>query len=335
MTFHNARPTFAQRVRKALCLALVTTATLMCAAGSASAAAAKATRTVTPTVLWGAETDDPWLQFSQLSDMEQKAGKKVGLFCFYASFTGSPHFPTAQAQAIAARGATPVVTLEPWDPTAGVDQPAYALDTITNGAHDALLTAWASEAKAWGKPLWLRFGHEMNGNWYPWAEGVNGNQAGDYVAAYRHVWSVFAGAGATNVRWVWNPNVVYPGSTGLGGLYPGDAYVDWVGIDGYNFGTSQSWSTWQSPTTVFDATFKAVRALTNKPIVIAETGSTEVGGSKARWIQDFFALLKANTDVKAFLWFNLNKETDWRIQSSVTAQSAFAAGVGDARYGTP
>ncbi len=274
---------------------------------------------VTPTVQWGAETNDPWLQFGELNAFEKAAKKKVSLYLFYANLSASSHFPTDQAQAIAARGVTPVVTAEPWE---------LSMADVASGAYDATLRTWAAEAKAFGKPLWFRFAHEMNGDWYPWADPAN------YVAAYRHVHDVFASAGVTNVKWVWSPNVVYPGSTPLADVFPGDGYVDWIGIDGYNFGTSQSWSTWQSPTGVFDTTLKAVRALSSDPIAITETGSAESGGSKARWITDFFALLKANPDVKAFLWFNLNKETDWRIQSSPAAQTAFASGISDGRFAT-
>ena len=94
---------------------------------------------------------------------------------------------------------------------------------------------WATQIKAWGKPLMLRFAHEMNGDWYPWSEGVNGNGAGQYVAAYRRVVTLFRSVGATNVTWVWSPNVAYPGSVPLSRLFPGDGYVDRTGLDGYNW----------------------------------------------------------------------------------------------------
>src|SRR5206468_3672998 len=101
---------------------------------------------------------------------------------------------------------------------------------IASGAWDAYITRWAQAARTWGKPMRLRFAHEMNGNWYPWAEGVNGNVAGDYVKAWKHVRAIFWSVGATNVTWVWSPNIVYPGSTPLAGLYPGDTYVGEVGV---------------------------------------------------------------------------------------------------------
>jgi len=113
----------------------------------------------------------------------------------------------ASADLVVGRGATPLLTWEPWNSAAGVNQPTYRLSAIANGTHDALVRRWATQIKAWGKPLMLRFAHEMNGNWYPWSEGVNGNAAGQYVPAYRRVVTLFRSVGVTNVTWVWSPNV--------------------------------------------------------------------------------------------------------------------------------
>jgi beta-mannanase len=173
----------------------------------------------------------------------------------------------------------------------------------------------------------------MNGNWYPWAAGVNGNTAAQYVAAWQHVHSIFVQHGATNVTWVWCPNVSYSGSTPISQLYPGDTYVDQVGLDGYNGGTALNWGGWLSFQQIFGASLSTMGALTTKPVVIGETASAEQGGSKAAWITDMFTQLRNNPQIVAFTWFNYNKETDWRIQSSKSATAAYAAGVSDPRYG--
>jgi beta-mannanase len=164
----------------------------------------------------------------------------------------------------------------------------------------------------------------MNGNWYPWAEGVNGNQAGDYIAAWRHVHDVVAATGAANVQWVWSTNVPYFGSTDLAGLYPGAAYVDIVALDGYNWGTSQTWSSWVSPQNLFGPGIAQLRTLApGKPVLIAEVASSELGGSKAAWNTDLVSYLSAQADVLGFVWFHLQKETDWRINSSDSSAGAF------------
>jgi beta-mannanase len=285
-------------------------------------------------VLFGAATEENNTGgLTQLASFESHAGKKAALYGMYKSFYWDPNFPTSEATTVRNHGSVPMITWEPWNPSNGVNQPTYALNTITAGNYDSMIRTWATQIKTFGSPVWLRFAHEMNSDWYPWAEGVNGNGAGSYAAAYRHVHDVFTAAGVTNVKWVWSPNVVMDGvGSSLTSLYPGDAYVDMVGIDGYNWGASASWATWQTPASVFGATLSQVRAITHRGIVIGETASAEAGGSKATWVKDFFSFVKANTDIKAFVWFNIQKETDWRIESSATAQAAFASAVSDATF---
>lgn len=301
-----------------------TTTTVAPAPTTTTVAPAPAPSTSSGTVLFGGAASD----LSALTTFESDAGKKVSLYVSYASWGYDADFPVTAANAVRARGAVPMITWEPWLP-GGVSQPNYSLAKIAGGTYDSYISRWASQIKAWGQPLWLRFAHEMNGDWYPWAEGVNGNAAGSYVAAWRHVHDLFAKAGVTNVTWVWSPNV---SDASPASLYPGDAYVDWMGVDGYNWGTTASWSAWQTPTEVFGATLANLRRISAKAIVIAETASTEVGGTKSQWVQSFFSMLSQNPDIKAFVWFNFNKETDWRIESSSSARTAFAAGVADPRY---
>jgi len=207
----------------------------------------------------------------------------------------------------------------------GLNQRTYANARVASGAFDTYLKQWGTALATWGKPVYLRYGHEMNGDWYPWAEGVNSNGAGSYVAAWKHVHDVLLAQGATNVSWVWSPNVPYTGSTALTGLYPGSSYVDVVALDGYNWGTSQTWSTWVSPATLFGEGLTQLRALApGKPILIAETASAEAGGSKAEWNSAAVAYLNTQPDVFGFVWFHYNKEVDWRIDSSPASVAAFA-----------
>ncbi len=180
--------------------------------------------------------------------------------------------------------------------------------------------------RSYGGPLVIRFAHEMNGTWYPWAQGVNGNGAGDYAAAWRRVVSVFRAQRVMNVQWFWSPNVPFEGSTPLAGLYPGDDVVDRVGLDGYNWGTSQSWSRWQSAAEVFGPGLAQVRALSTRPFFIGEIGSAEDGGDKAAWIRDLWSWLDSVPEVRGLTWFHLQKEADWRIWSSQASLDAFRDG---------
>jgi len=229
---------------------------------------------------------------------------------------------------VRSHGSIPLVTWEPWVPNGQTTQPSYTLSSIINGNHDSYITSWAVAARNWGHPFFLRFAHEMNGNWYPWSERVNGNQPGQYKQAWQHVYDIFQRNQATQVTFVFCPNVVDPTTTSIASLYPGDAYVHWLGVDGYNWGTSQSWSSWTSFTNIFAPTYKELLAVSTKPILLAETASTESGGNKAAWITDALSQLpKTFPQIKAFVWFNIQKETDWLIESSSAATQAFASGI--------
>ena len=104
--------------------------------------------------------------------------------------------PTKTLQHIHELGALPAITWEPWHPSRGADQPRYALERISAGDFDAYIKQWARAAASYGQPMQIRFGHEMNGTWYPWSVGRNGNSASDYRNAYRHVHDIFIEAGA-------------------------------------------------------------------------------------------------------------------------------------------
>lgn len=246
------------------------------------------------------------------------------MILFYKDFTQP--FPLTELNATSGRNATPLLTWEPWVANGNTVQADYTLDNIAAGKHDAYIKQWASGMKSYGKPIMLRFAHEMNGNWYPWSEGVNNNGSGDYVKAWQHVHDVVAAEGVTNVSWVWSPNVPYYGSVPLNSLYPGDNYVDIVALDGYNWGTTQSWgSAWQTPQQLFGQGITELRTIApGKQILIAETASAEQGGSKADWNTNLVSYLSAQPDVMGFVWFDLNKEVDWRIDSSTTSASAFS-----------
>ena len=284
----------------------------------ATAAAPIALGAYVPSAMWGA---------SKIDAYRAQVGAAPAIVMWYQDWAHAEvnGFAAGSLDAVVARGAMPLVTWEPWNYTAGADQPDYALRTIIAGNHDAYIRAWAQDAAAWGQPFYLRFAHEMNGDWYPWAIGVNGNTADEYVAAWRHVVTIFREEGASNVRWVWCANVIYAGSVPLAQVYPGDAWVDWVALDGYNWGKSQSWSSWQSFTEVFKESYDALAVLTTRPLMISEIGSAEIGGNKATWITRGFLtdLPKRMPRVRAVIWFNENKETDWRVNSSAASLNAF------------
>jgi hypothetical protein len=223
------------------------------------------------------------------------------------------------------RDALPVLSWEPWaGPERGLDQPAYALAGIATGKYDAYITRFAKGVRNQRWPVVLRFAHEMNGNWYPWSEQRSGNRPGDYVRAWRHVRAVFDRVGATNVIWVWSPNIIraVPGVS-LQALYPGDRYVDWVGVVGYGVRETTASET-------FDPTLAILQQITHRPVMITETGA-QPGASKAMWTADFFRWLNRHHEVIGFIWFERNKttggRTDWRFTADSRTLRAFQVGI--------
>jgi hypothetical protein len=213
---------------------------------------------------------------------------------------------------------------------------SVALRTIANGSYDTALRTWAQGAKAWGHPFFLRPDWEMNGGWFPWGTTAsNQNTPADYVAAWQHMRQVFDSVGATNVTWVWCPNLEYSGSVPYSQLYPGDAYVDWTCLDGYNKGTSST-----SFANLYTQSYNDLLKLApTKPIMIGEVSSLEYGGGKAAWTADALAtqLPQHFPQVKALVWFNWRIYenggwANWEMESSPSSQAAFAAAIDTPYY---
>lgn len=264
---------------------------------------------------------------------EQHAGKKVSIVHWGQQWWRNGAYQPLwwawrYVDAMRARGTLSLIDWSPWDTAVSpiTNQPRFSLSAIVRGDHDAYIQQSALSAKTYGKAVMFRPFHEMNGSWYPWSEGQNGNRAGDFVLAWRHVVDIFNAASATNVTWVWCPNTIYPGSLPLAGLYPGDAYVDWVCLDAYNFGASN----WKSFTAVLGPSYDEVLKIAPaKPLMLGEWASSENGGNKAAWILDAHTQLRTRfPNVKAILWFNWNADgRDWVIESSEAAQTAMQTAV--------
>jgi hypothetical protein len=221
-----------------------------------------------------------------------------------ADWTGSV------TQADLAAGRIPLISWEP-------NHTDFA--RIVDGSLDATIIARAKGSKALGKKFFLDFAAEMNGD-----EAWSGNNAPLYVSAYRHIHDLFVAAGANNAIWAWCPNVTdtHGGNRTTMDYYPGDAYVDWTGVDGYNWGTTNG-DGWQTFKQVFQDIYPLLAAK-KKPILIGEMASAEAGGDKAKWIDAIIPTLRTSFPlIKAVVWFDINKEADWRISSSPASEASF------------
>lgn len=255
-----------------------------------------------------------------LDAYDRLVGTPARLVMWYEGDPTKTFSPTAP-DAVIAHGAMPVITWNTWGSTP---------QSIVAGTHDPYLHRYLADVAAWGKRVYLRPMWEMNGNWYDWGFGKNGNTAADLVAAWRHIVNIGRAEGANGVRWVWCPNILPATGQTWGvpyaAIYPGDDYVDWLGLDGYNKGTTIG--IWRSFETTFRESYDSITSLSGKPLMIAETASSEVGGDKAAWITQAFDDLATMPRVQAVSWFNINKEQDWRINSSPASLVAYVQAAG-------
>ena len=252
-------------------------------------------------------------------------GTHLDLISYFALFDINDWNATAQYANVAKNnGSTLVVT---WMAN------GYNAQELVNGKADNYIRDYAKGVKGFGDEIWLRPLHEANGDWYDWGVGKSGagNTDANVAEAFRHIVKIFKEEGVTNVKWVWTTNASNQGSgTTLTGNYPGDDYVDYISIDGYNWGKCQSWSSWQTFSQVFK---KAYNALANidKPLFIAEISSSELGGNKAEWITDMFEHFATDfSRVFAVMWFSQSKEAnegDWALNTSQAAVDAWKAGI--------
>lgn len=289
---------------------------------------------------------------------------KPGLFHCFCSYAQSPHFPIALAQQANQRGAVLMVTWDAWDPGAAgtggrqADQPAYSLYNIINnvGGMDTYITTWANDVKSYGLPVLIRLFHEFNGDYYPWStvqDANNGNQS-DYATpntealvaqAFQHVVALFDSAGVFNAKFVWCPNIFvdnYSDHPFTSASYPGDTYVDYVGLDGYQSSGNSGTNVWLPFFDLYSQSYDALMAITTtKGVMIPEMACTEDSTAfytKAGWItqalgtdipQSFPAML-------GFVWEDdVNYPpgiTSGTINSSTAAKSAFQAQIASSQY---
>lgn len=288
---------------------------------------------------WGiAMKDIPW-DMNKLASWENSVGKSMSIVHFWTFWNQGgvlQKFQTALLDKIRAHGSIPMVSWPSERMGAGKTQPDFRLSEIINGRYDDYIRQWATDAKNWGKPFLLRYGHEMNAPLYSWGEDTNGNKRGDFVRAWRHIHDIFTQVGASNASWVWCPNVDFPKSPWptVESLYPGDSYVDWTCMDGYNWGNG-SYNGWQTFDQIFSHTYgNILRVAPNKPMMIGETGSS-TNGDKVNWIRDTIgaAIPERFAALKAVVWYNWQFDgQDWRIESTADTLNAFREKIASPLY---
>ena len=243
-----------------------------------------------------------------------QVGRTPTMLEFYLGW--GDELQTDQARAVWKNGQLPYIAWEPHKAT---------LTQIADGSQDAYITDTARTLRALNVPVAISLAHEMNGGWYPW--GYKKASAAQFVKAWRHVHDVFQDEGVSTVIWVWSPNVVNPvPQVALKPYWPGDGYVDWVGVVGYYARTGA-----QDFQDLFGPTFRQIRTFTRRPFLLAETGA-QPGPNKTTQITELLKTVATRGDIVGFIWFDLDKETDWRVDSSPDTLAAFKQAARNDRY---
>ena len=220
-------------------------------------------------------------------------------------------------------GSVPHVIWQPYMGSRKDTSPTVARD-IATGRHDQTLERWAEILEQWLRPadtpdrrLYLNFAPEMNGDWLPWDTSDGETTPSDYVAMWRRVHDIIerTGVDGNHLQWIWAMNRTGRTTSPIEAFYPGDKYVDWCGVHGYNW---SNWGGWMSPERLYEKPLNAIESFTDNPTVLSEYGSSsdvDDGHDPAKkdaWIRDTFEYV-AERNVRMALWFNHEKETDWAV----------------------
>ena len=229
-------------------------------------------------------------------------------------FSGwAERFQTSYALEVRRRGMIPFVQIDPsFASVAG----------IASGAYDGYLRAYADSVRGYGYGVVIGFGHEMNAPWYSW--GYGHTPPATFVAAWRHIVTLFRGQGADNVTWLWTINADVAGSGPIAQWWPGAQYVTWIGIDGFYYRQSDTFAT------VFGQTIDQVRTFTSKPVLLSETAVGPKAGQFAKIGNLFSGMRQYHT--LGLVWFDVRQDDgvlhqDWRIEDSKAAAAALGLGI--------
>jgi hypothetical protein len=244
-----------------------------------------------------------------LNGFSKAIGRQPDVVEFYQGFTES--FDAEVAAATAGTGALP---LDSWGPTGAT------LADIASGRDDAHIRSFARQVEDYGGQIALTVGHEMNAPWSAWW-GRGPADAPAFVAAWHRIRTIFQQQGADNVIWVWTVNIEAGGAVWPGPYYPGDAYVDWIGVDGYfHQGLPTSFDK------LFGPTLAQLRAHYTQPILLVETGALATPLRPAE-IQSVFDAVLATPGLIGFVWFDYNLQStegvDWRLDGDPSSLAVY------------
>jgi len=258
----------------------------------------------------GVYESGPPLTYQPVAEFTKAIGRQPNLVGYYSGWP--QRFATKFAETVHSHGAVTILQMDPTD---------ASIAAIAAGGYDAYLRSFADSVRDFGQSIVIGFGHEMNATWYSW--GYRHVPPRVFVAAWRHIVTVFRGQGADNVTWLWTLQADQPGTGPVAAWWPGAGYVTWVGIDGYYYRPSDTF------VSVFGKTIVQIRQFTGKPVLLSETAVGPLAGQSAK-IPGLFAGVR-DYQTLGLVWFDISQDAglyhqDWRIEDSPSAEAAFRLG---------
>ena len=302
---HGMRSWYGRHVTAVMCAAVVICAAVVVVVVKESrshSAPARPAAAAAPLRYLGVYEPGSPHSYTNVDRFSQAIGHSPNLVLYYSGWP--ERFKAGFAETAAAHGATTLVEMDPTK---------VSLDRIAGGAYDPYLVSYARAVARFGKRVVISFGHEMNGYWYSWA--YHHSSSASFVAAWRHIVTVFREHGATNVIWLWQVNSASAKTGPVHNWWPGASYVNWVGVSGYYFLPGETFGY------IFKPVVASVREFTNDPVLIAETASAS-GAGQARRINDLFAGVRKEHYL-GLVWFDHNSSgggaspytgENWRLE---------------------
>ena len=279
--------------------------------------------------------NDGMVDLEEVNAIEARKNINFDIISFYLAWTEESvtDFPEGIMNFIAAKNAIPMITWEPWISELDKNEDSRrTFQRIAAGEFDSYIKAFASELASYERPIFLRFAHEFDNPQYPWHISKD-NSAEDFKAAWKHVHRLIKEQGANEVVFVWNPWK----ARSMQKFYPGDDYVDWIGVTLLNYGPLAKDGEEYSFSRLYQPFHNRIQAFTRKPVMLAEFNSVDLGGQQQKWLNNAMTSITSDySEIHAVVLFNSafdenipknswykNKYIDWSIDSIQAVADVF------------
>lgn len=245
----------------------------------------------------------------EINFLENEFNVNFNIISYYLAWNEESleNFPDKLMEATYEKNAIPMITWEPWvsdlkvsDSIQVLQENQKGLKYIAEGFFDDYIKKFIQKLNSYDRPVFLRFAHEFDNPQYPWSSAGD-NTPEDFKAAWKHVSSLIDAEGAEKIVMVWNP--WKPGS--IAEYYPGDEYVDWIGLTSLHYGPLDNSGLYYSFEELYEPFRQEILNLTNKPVMLSEFGALDLDGTQDKWIENAIESINSQyPEISGIVLFN-------------------------------